>query len=125
MDNELKELVVIKEIGPETVKFTVTGRIYTYNADLLEMHLKQALEEKQYNIVLNMSQVEYISSSGIRVLLKTYMDTKKAGGKLEIEMPSENVKNVLKITALDEMLVPSTGLQGEVSGVRPENQTST
>ena len=102
MDNELG---VIKEIGPETVKFTVTGRIYTYNADVLEKHLRQALEEKQYNIILNMSQVEYISSSGIRVLLKTYMETKKAGGKLEIEMPSPSVMNVLKIAALDEMLI--------------------
>ena len=112
MENELKELGVIKEIGPETVKFTITGRIYTYNADVLEKHLEQALQEKQYNIVLNMSQVEYISSSGIRVLLKTYMDAKKAGGKLEIEMPSPNVRNILKITALDEMLI------------QPENQTS-
>ena len=119
MDNELE---VIKEIGPETIKFTITGRIYTYNADLLEMHLGQALEEKQYNIVLNMSQVDYISSSGIRVLLKTYMDAKKAGGKLEIEMPSPNVRNILKITALDEMLILSTSLQGEVSSVQPENQ---
>ena len=103
MDNEL---MVNKETGPESVKFTITGRIYLSNADILEMHLEKILEEKQYNIVLNMSQVEYISSIGIRVILKTYMDARKAGGKLEIEMPSPNVMNVSKITALDEMLIP-------------------
>ena len=102
MDNEL---TVEKSIGPEAVKFTIAGRIYSSNADKLKVHLEKALEEKQFNIILNMSQVEYISSIGIRVILKAYMDANKAGGKLEIEMPSENVRNVLKITALEEMLI--------------------
>ena len=102
MDNDL---IVKKDVSPESVKFTIAGRIYSSNADVLEKHLEKALEEKSYIIVLNMSQVEYISSIGIRVILKMYMEVEKAGGKLEIEMPSENVRNVLKITALDEMLI--------------------
>ena len=99
------ELVVKKDVLPELVKFTIAGRIYSSNADALEKHLEKALEEKSFNIILNMEQVDYISSIGIRVILKKYMEVKKAGGKLEIEMPSENVRNVLKITALDEMLI--------------------
>jgi len=99
------ELVVKKDVLPELVKFTITGRIYSSNADILEKHLEKALEEKSFNIILNMDQVDYISSIGIRVILKIYMEAKKAGGNLEIEMPSENVRNVLKITALDEMLI--------------------
>jgi len=104
MDNDL---IVKKEAFPELVKFTITGRIYSSNADVLEKYLEKALEEKSYIIVLNMNQVDYISSIGIRVILKKYMEVKKAGGKLEIEMPSENVRNVLKMTALDEMLIQS------------------
>ena len=118
MDNEL---IIEKNQSPELVKFTITGRIYSSNAHLLEIQLEKALEEKQYTITLNMSKVEYICSIGIRVILKTFMDARKAGGKLGIEMPSESVRNILKITALDEMLVPSTNLQGEVSRVQPEN----
>ena len=104
MDNDL---IIKKDVFPELVKFTITGRIYSSNADFLEKHLEKALEEKSYTIVLNMNQVEYISSIGIRVILKKYMEVKKAGGKLEIEMPSENVRNVLKITAMDGMLIQS------------------
>ena len=99
------DLIIKKDVFPELVKFTITGRIYSANADILEKHLEKTLEEKTFNIILNMNQVEYISSIGIRIILKTYMEAKKAGGKLEIEMPSENVRNVLKITALDEMLI--------------------
>ncbi|MCL2066712.1 MAG: STAS domain-containing protein [Treponema sp.] len=105
MDNDLE---VKKEVGPESVKITIAGRIYSSNADLLEMHLGKTLGEKQFNIVLNMSQVEYISSIGIRVILKTFLDARKAGGKLEIEMPSAEVRKVLKIAALDQMLIQPT-----------------
>ena len=102
MDNDL---TIKKDAFPELVKFTITGRIYSSNADVLEKHLEKTLEEKSFNIILNMNQVDYISSIGIRIILKIYMEAKKAGGKLEIEKPSENVRNVLKITALDEMLI--------------------
>ena len=105
------ELIIKEETGPELVKFAITGRIYSSNANILETHLGKALEEKQNNMILNMSQTEYISSIGIRVILKAYMDAKKAGGDLKIEMPSENVRNVLKITALDEILI-QPGTQG-------------
>ena len=105
------ELIINKDIAAEFVKFTIVGRIYSSNAELLETRLGEALKEKQYNMVLNLSGVDYISSIGIRVILKKYMEVKKAGGKLEIEMPSESVRNVLKITALDGMLIQS-GNQG-------------
>jgi len=105
------ELIIKKDVAPDFIRLTITGRIYSSNADMLEMHLGKALEEKQFNMILNMNEVEYISSIGIRVILKKYMELKKAGGKLEIEMPSENVRNVLKITALDGMLI-QPGNQG-------------
>ena len=99
------DLTITKALSPEGVKFTIKGRIYSINAEELQKSLDEALNEKQFNIVVNMNQVDYMCSTGIRVILKTYMDAKKAGGKLEIENPSESVRNILKITALDQMLV--------------------
>ena len=57
------------------------------------------------NIIANMTQVSYLSSSGIRVLLSTFKKALKLEGQFRIERPSENVKNVLGIAALDEMLL--------------------
>ena len=107
------DLAILKDVRPEGIKLTIKGRIYSNNAQILQMNLDEVLgaapSEKQINIALNMSEVDYICSTGIRVILKAYMDAKKAGGKLEIEMPSESVSNILKITALDEMLIqPNT-----------------
>jgi len=54
---------------------------------------------------VNMSQVEYLSSVGIRVILKIYKQTMETGGKFNIERPSEIVKNVLGMVALKELVI--------------------
>ncbi|MDR0448022.1 MAG: STAS domain-containing protein [Treponema sp.] len=96
---------VTEEKNPGASKFIVKGRVNVDTADVLLFKLENALKDGQINIILNMAQVEYLSSIGIRVLLKMYKQALEIGGKFNIERPSENVKNVLGMSALDEMLV--------------------
>ena len=86
-------------------KYFVKGHINSISAPALQYEMDKALKSGQTNIVLNMTLVEFLSSAGIRVILKTYKDAEAAGGRLAIELPSENVINVLGMTALDQMLV--------------------
>ena len=99
------DLEITKEKIAEGIKFIIRGRVNSDNADELQGILKKALNDGYKNIVLNMIWVEFLSSAGIRVILKLFQDANNAGGKLRIEMPSENVRNVLGQTALDEMLI--------------------
>ena len=92
-------------ITQEGTKLTIQGRIDSTNAVELGYTLDQVLKKGQTNIILNMLRVEYLCSTGIRMILKAYKEALAAGGKLGIEMPSESVKNVLGIVALNEMLV--------------------
>jgi anti-sigma B factor antagonist len=85
--------------------FILKGRVDSYNSNILEFKLGKALNEGEKKLILNMLQVEYLSSAGIRVILKIYKDARKAGGNLGIESPSESVRNVLGMTALAEMLI--------------------
>jgi stage II sporulation protein AA (anti-sigma F factor antagonist) len=103
MKNE--DFIITHEKKDNAVKFILKGRVNSLNANELDYKLEEALKEGQKNIVLNMHMVEYLSSAGIRAILKVYKDAKEAGGKFGIEMPSESVKNVLGMTALDEMLI--------------------
>jgi anti-anti-sigma factor len=97
--------VITQEQTPSGVKLTVQGRIDSVNAVELGQKLDQVIQSGKNNIVLNMHRVEYLCSTGIRAILKAYKDTKAAGGGLGIEMPSECVKNVLGMVALNEMLI--------------------
>jgi len=92
-----------KENG--AVVFILKGRLNTSSADWFQFKLEEALKGGLKNITLNMSQIEFLSSTGIRVILKMYKQLAEKGGKLSIERPSECVKNVLGMTALNDMLV--------------------
>jgi len=101
MENEEIEI----EQGKIPGKIIVKGRINTLNAPRLESEIINTLNAGNKHIILDLSRVSYLSSTGIRVLLKTFKQANTLGGKLNIEHPSENVKNVLGMAALKEMLL--------------------
>lgn len=99
------ELEITEDRSPGASKFTIKGRVNASSADILLFKLDSAIKEGHKNIILNMSHVDYLSSIGIRVLLKTYKQAAEANGKFRIERPSEIVKNVLGMAALKDMMV--------------------
>ena len=101
----INNLEITQESIMRGVKFIIKGRINSVNSPELQEKLEEALKEGHNNIVLNMLRVDHLSSAGIKVILKAYKDAGKTGGKLGIEGPSESVRNVLGMSALDKMLI--------------------
>jgi anti-anti-sigma factor len=98
-------LKITQEIKEGVCRVFAKGRIDSNTADSLLLELEGDIDNGQKVIILNMSQVEYLSSIGIRIILKIYKQAGEAGGSLKIERPSEIVKNVLGMVALEEMLI--------------------
>ncbi|MDR0324400.1 MAG: STAS domain-containing protein [Treponema sp.] len=94
-----------QEKHEQGVRYILRGKLNSTSAANLEQALNKSLAKGDINISLNMLRVSYLSSTGIRVLLKSYKEAFAAGGKLRIEGPSENVRNVLGMTALDKLLM--------------------
>ena len=93
-----------KETG-EGIKFILKGHMDYTKSEELQIQLEEVIKNGKINIILNMHEVNYLCSTGIRVIIKTFKDTKNVGGSFGIEMPSERVRNVLGLVALDEMLI--------------------
>ena len=87
----------------ELVTLEVTGRLDTTTAPNLETVINE-LSEDTKELVFDMSELEYISSAGIRVILKAYkkMDTNQ--GIMRIEKANETVRDVFEMTGLSEMI---------------------
>jgi len=100
-----ESLEITQNVSDGVCRIAVKGRIDSNTSDGLLLKLESAVEEGNKNIILNMYQVEYLSSIGIRVILKTYKKLTEEGGSLKIEHPSEIVKNVIGMVALNEMLI--------------------
>lgn len=74
------------------------GRLDTLTAP----ELAQALENKNPSeMVIDLAQLEYISSAGLRVLLTAQKKVDEREGSLVIKNPNPVVRNVFKITGFD------------------------
>ncbi|MCL2801440.1 MAG: STAS domain-containing protein [Treponema sp.] len=98
-------LEITEKLEDNILRVTAKGRIDANTSEILQFRLDKALKDGQKNIVLNMAQIEFLSSIGIRVILKTFKQAAADKGSFRIASPSEIVKNVLGMAALSEMLV--------------------
>jgi anti-anti-sigma factor len=99
------ELEITEKLEHDAYIFTLKGRLNTISADWFQFKLDEAFRDGKTNIILNMSQVQFLSSSGIRVILKTYKYSKEKEFKFSIECPSDCVVNVLGLVSMKELLI--------------------
>ena len=102
---ENQDLKITEKLDNGIFHVYAKGRLDSNTADILLVKLESALNDGQKTIILNMSQVDYLSSIGIRVILKIFKQASENGGSFNIDRPSEIVRNVLGMVALKEMLI--------------------
>ena len=87
----------------ELVTLEITGRLDTTTAPNLEAVITE-LSSDVKELVFDMSEVEYISSAGIRVLLGAYKKMNSNQGLMRIEKANDIVREVFEMTGLTQML---------------------
>lgn len=92
----------------KTVKTRIAAppRMDAAGAELLAVHLDEAIRAGAYEIGLDMSGTGFLSSAGVRVLLTYYQKLKKLGGRLAIEAMSESARGVIELSGLLIMAEP-------------------
>jgi len=83
------------------VVVTVEGRIDSATASEFEDALNEFTKQGKNNIVLDLSEVDFISSAGLRVLVTARKAVKSAGGDIVFADSSEQVLETLEIAGLD------------------------
>ena len=90
-----------RELGLVTLR--ITGRLDTITSPNLDSVINE-LPEDTKELAFDMSGVEYISSAGIRVLLRAYKKMNFNQGKTRIENFNDIVREVFEMTGLLQML---------------------
>ena len=83
------------------------GRLDANWADHLAQAIEVAIRAGHHQLDLDFAQVNYVSSAGIRVLLKYYKQLKTARGTLRVVRPAEAVLAVLQLSGIAGLLVPA------------------
>lgn len=84
----------------------VNGRLDTATSPELDGALAEIMSPgKISEIWFDFSDLEYIASSGLRVLLAALKKVSPLGGAVHIQNANDSVRNVLSMTGFDTMFV--------------------
>ena len=78
----------------------VIGRLTSFEAKAFREMIHGLLKQGQTNIVLNLTALEYLDSSGIGELVRNYMSVVKKGGAMKVVGLAPKVEEILKVTQL-------------------------
>jgi anti-anti-sigma factor len=90
--------------GAETpIVVTVSGRVDAANAPELLQRLQEAAAGRPAVVIVDLGQVSYISSSGLRVLLLAHREQLAAGAELLIANVPQKVGRILAMAGFDQV----------------------
>ena len=95
-------LNIEKKQDGKTLTVALTGRLDTVTAPELESELATALEDAE-NLIMDMKDLEYISSAGLRVLL-TAQKTMNQKGTMKLINVNETVMEIFEVTGFVDIL---------------------
>lgn len=79
---------------------SVTGRVDSATAPDLESKLRELVDGGKTQLVLDLKNVEYMSSAGLRAMVSTLKSVKRVNGDLRLANPSTRVEEVLRLAGL-------------------------
>jgi len=103
INQEEYTMTIDKKLENDKLTLTLEGRLDTTTAPQLESILIPAFDEAK-KIVLDFSQLVYISSAGLRVLLMGQKATKAKDASMTVTDVSEEVMEVFEMTGFSNIL---------------------
>ena len=84
--------------------FKLSGRLDSNTSPGFEEKIVQAINNGAKEMVVDFQDLDYISSAGLRVILKTTKDLKRVDGKIILYSMQDYVREVFEISGFDTFL---------------------
>lgn len=80
------------------------GKVDAATCPILEKKISKLIEEKRYDLLLDFSNVDYLSSAGLRLLLSATKKLHTLKGDLVIFSLAPEVEEIVKMAGFDRIL---------------------
>ncbi len=95
---------MLREQVGDRVVVTASGELDAHTAPLLEAELGPASQQSNAALVVDLSAVGFIDSTGLGVLVATLKHVREAGGSLDVVVTAPRVLKVFALTGLDVVI---------------------
>src|SRR4051812_27125828 len=99
---------ITKTQTQQALELKLQGRLDAYWADHVGKAIEDAIRAGSHQIELNLAQVDYLSSAGLRLLLKYYKELKAVQGNLAVTQPSVGALGIIKMAGFGSMLIATS-----------------
>lgn len=97
---------------------TIDGRVDTTNADELQNKLDAEITAEDSALLLDFEHVSYISSSGLRVVLRMAKRFNEPGKRFAICSLSESVRGILTMSGFDQLISINESQAAAISAIK-------
>ncbi len=93
-----------------------TGEVDVYTAPVLDDALSTAVAGGATRVVVDLSGVDFLDSTGLSVLVKALKRVRDSDGSLDVVVTAERVNKVFRITGLDQVIPVHASLADALAG---------
>lgn len=83
---------------------SLSGRLDTITSPQLEEEINRYLLDKIETVILNVKELEYISSAGLRLVLMLHKKMAKQGGQLKLINVNDMVMEIFDMIGMSDFL---------------------
>lgn len=76
----------------------IRGRLDTTNYNILEKKLMELIDQQQDRLLVDCSDMDYVSSSGLRILLMALKKVTMTKGRFVLAGLQENIREIFEIS---------------------------
>lgn len=87
----------------QTCILEIEGEVDVYTSPQLKQDLVQLAESGVKRVIIDLSKVEYLDSTGLGVLIGGLKRLREAGGNLSLVGPGMRIQRIFEITGLNKI----------------------
>jgi anti-sigma B factor antagonist len=115
-------LDIAESVREEVAILTLKGRLALGESNVLRERVTQLAAAGRFKIVVDLSAVDYIDSTGLGILVICFTSLKKQGGALKLVNPNKRNVELLLLTKLHTVFEVFNEVQDAVNSFFPDRQ---
>jgi anti-sigma B factor antagonist len=117
--------ISIRESGEVTILDLLGRSTFERESELLQNHLGKLIADGVRKVLLNLKELTQVDSSGVGVIIATYISLKQQGGDLKLLCPCGRVLKVLTIFRLLDVIPTFDDETQALASFRPRGYSAT
>jgi anti-sigma B factor antagonist len=114
MSLEIKEA-----IREDVVILTLKGRLAVGESNIVREKITEEVAANKINVILDLTDVDYVDSTGLGIMVICFTSLKKQGGALKLVNPNKRNVELLLLTKLHTIFEVFTDVQDAVNSFFP------